>query len=323
MNTQNTLFLGSSNDFGGSSILNKNITHITGIGQSKNETLYDYSNGKKFFDSSVVNNINAGMTMTSLAQGGENLLTNMSNDNTCGDVFKGNILNDRENEEAYMKNLEKQKSIIIENKGILNGGSKNELENNGNLQLHKNTGDANSNNNVNNFNLKNNNNNNIDNTSSLTQQPNHSNNNHNSSLANAVLGINLSRRRSFLCKKSDNASPSETPNNPTPAKPSQPEQSQQLYINSPPNFISFPSKDFCEHTSVPSVQKPTNVMSKPIYNNKYHINNFSSDPFHIPYQSRRSNQQNSSNKHKPPLNPSLIHLDNSPSSSPFNTTPPK
>ena len=84
MNTQNTLFLGSSNDFGGSSILNKNITHITGIGQSKNETLYDYSNGKKFFDSSVVNNINAGMTMTSLAQGGENLLTNMSNDNTCG-----------------------------------------------------------------------------------------------------------------------------------------------------------------------------------------------------------------------------------------------
>ena len=39
VNTQNTLFLGSSNDFGGSSILNKNITHITGSGQSKNETL--------------------------------------------------------------------------------------------------------------------------------------------------------------------------------------------------------------------------------------------------------------------------------------------
>ena len=50
--------MGSSGCFKDSStILNKNVTNITGLGQSKienkNDTIYDYSNGKKFFDNST------------------------------------------------------------------------------------------------------------------------------------------------------------------------------------------------------------------------------------------------------------------------------
>lgn len=101
--TQNTLFLGSSNCFRDSSMMNKNITHITGIGQSKNDTIYDYSNGKKFFDSSVVGNINSGITMTSLVAGSnDHMLTNTSVDNNQVD----NTL------------LESHKDISIQNKTI-------------------------------------------------------------------------------------------------------------------------------------------------------------------------------------------------------------
>ena len=87
--TQNTLFLGNSTNFQGdqSSILNKNITHITGINNNsliKNDggTLYDYT-GKKIFDNSTINNINGGITMTSIAQNNSNdhILTNSSVDN--------------------------------------------------------------------------------------------------------------------------------------------------------------------------------------------------------------------------------------------------
>ena len=50
--------MGSSGCFKDSStILNKNVANITGLGQSKidnkNDTIYDYSNGKKFFDNSI------------------------------------------------------------------------------------------------------------------------------------------------------------------------------------------------------------------------------------------------------------------------------
>lgn len=79
--------MGSSGCFKDSStILNKNVTNITGLGQSKidnkNDTIYDYSNGKKFFDNSIINNINSGITMTSLAPNiDEHILTNSSMDN--------------------------------------------------------------------------------------------------------------------------------------------------------------------------------------------------------------------------------------------------
>ena len=79
--------MGSSGCFKDSStILNKNVANITGLAQSKidnkNDTIYDYSNGKKFFDNSIINNINSGITMTSLAPNiGEHILTNSSMDN--------------------------------------------------------------------------------------------------------------------------------------------------------------------------------------------------------------------------------------------------
>ena len=84
--TQNTLFMASSGCFRDSStIVNKNMNSITGLGQSKiiqNDTLYDYSNGNKFFDNSIINNINSGITMTSLAPNiGEHILTNSSMEN--------------------------------------------------------------------------------------------------------------------------------------------------------------------------------------------------------------------------------------------------
>jgi hypothetical protein len=61
----NTLYLGNSNNFEASnSLLNKNITINN---QNKNETLYDYNN--KFFDNSIINNINSGITMTTLLKG--------------------------------------------------------------------------------------------------------------------------------------------------------------------------------------------------------------------------------------------------------------
>ena len=96
--TQNTLFLGNSTNFQGdqSSILNKNITHITGINNNsliKNDggTLYDYT-GKKIFDNSTINNINGGITMTSIAQNNSNdhILTNSSVDNNISTVNNNN-----------------------------------------------------------------------------------------------------------------------------------------------------------------------------------------------------------------------------------------
>ena len=78
--TQNTLFLGNSTVFKGdsSSIMNKNITHITEINNNKNDnSIIDY-NGKKIFDASVINNINNGITMTSIIQNNSNI--NNSND---------------------------------------------------------------------------------------------------------------------------------------------------------------------------------------------------------------------------------------------------
>jgi serine/threonine protein kinase len=96
--TQNTLFLGNSTNFQGdqSSILNKNITHVTGMNNNsliKNEgTLYDYT-GKKIFDNSTINNINSGITMTSIAQNNSNdhILTNSSVDNNIS-TANNNIL---------------------------------------------------------------------------------------------------------------------------------------------------------------------------------------------------------------------------------------
>lgn len=66
--TQNTLFLGNSECFReSSSIMNKNLTQLTNIEPGKNDTiLIDDSNGNKFFDNSIINNINSGLTMTSL-----------------------------------------------------------------------------------------------------------------------------------------------------------------------------------------------------------------------------------------------------------------
>jgi len=90
--------LGNSTNFQGdqSSILNKNITHVTGMNNNsliKNEgTLYDYT-GKKIFDNSTINNINSGITMTSIAQNNSNdhILTNSSVDNNIS-TANNNIL---------------------------------------------------------------------------------------------------------------------------------------------------------------------------------------------------------------------------------------
>lgn len=69
--TQNTLFLGNSECFReSSSILNKNLTQLTNIepGKNDNTVLLDDSNGNKFFNNSIINNINDGLTMTSLVK---------------------------------------------------------------------------------------------------------------------------------------------------------------------------------------------------------------------------------------------------------------
>ena len=119
--TQNTLFLGNSTVFKGdsSSIMNKNITHITGLDGNKNDTICDYSNGKKIFDSSVINNINSGITMTSLIQNnnnsGDNILTNSSLENAVNPMIS-NILpiNDNKNLLISTNNLSKIENVVDE-----------------------------------------------------------------------------------------------------------------------------------------------------------------------------------------------------------------
>jgi serine/threonine protein kinase len=115
--TQNTLFLGNSTVFKGdsSSIMNKNITHITGINNNnKNDTIIDY-NEKKIFDASVINNINSGITMTSIVQnnsnihdGNEQILTSIEND--------GNILpiDEKDFSTNNLSKIENANDIITE-----------------------------------------------------------------------------------------------------------------------------------------------------------------------------------------------------------------
>ena len=130
--TQNTLFLGNSTVFNGdsSTILNKNITHITGINNNnKNDTIIDY-NGKKIFDASDINNINSGISMTSIVQNNSNInnsndhiLTNTSMEND-GNIlpidekdFSTNNLSKIENpnDEINFENAKPLKNIMIGN----------------------------------------------------------------------------------------------------------------------------------------------------------------------------------------------------------------
>ena len=125
--TQNTLFLGNSTVFNGdsSSILNKNITHITGMNSNnKNDTIIDY-NGKKIFDASDINNINSGISMTSIVQNNSNdhILTNTSMEND-GNIlpidekdFSTNNLSKIENpnDEINFENAKPLKNIMIGN----------------------------------------------------------------------------------------------------------------------------------------------------------------------------------------------------------------
>ena len=124
--TQNTLFLGNSTVFKGdsSSIMNKNITHITGINNNnKNDTIIDY-NEKKIFDASVINNINSGITMTSIVQnnsnihdGNEQILTSIENDGNILPIdekdFSTNNLSKIENSEINFENAKPLKNNII------------------------------------------------------------------------------------------------------------------------------------------------------------------------------------------------------------------
>ena len=124
--TQNTLFLGNSTVFKGdsSSIMNKNITHITGINNNnKNDTIIDY-NEKKIFDASVINNINSGITMTSIVQnnsnihdGNEQILTSIENDGNILPIdekdFSTNNLSKIENSELNFENAKPLKNNII------------------------------------------------------------------------------------------------------------------------------------------------------------------------------------------------------------------
>ena len=124
--TQNTLFLGNSTVFKGdsSSIMNKNITHITGINNNnKNDTIIDY-NEKKIFDASVINNINSGITMTSIVQnnsnihdGNEQILTSIENDGNILPIdekdFSTNNLSKIENNELNFENAKPLKNNII------------------------------------------------------------------------------------------------------------------------------------------------------------------------------------------------------------------
>ena len=150
--TQNTLFMASSGCFRDSStIVNKNMNSITGLGQSKiiqNDTLYDYSNGNKFFDNSIINNINSGITMTSLAPNiGEHILTNSSMENAQNansnnvdqsqsanvNIFGESTIQKSTNEPPVEKNINKNNIKLVdkESKDIINPNAS--IPNNPNL----------------------------------------------------------------------------------------------------------------------------------------------------------------------------------------------
>ena len=104
--------------------MNKNITHITGINNNnKNDTIIDY-NEKKIFDASVINNINSGITMTSIVQnnsnihdGNEQILTSIENDGNILPIdekdFSTNNLSKIENNELNFENAKPLKNNII------------------------------------------------------------------------------------------------------------------------------------------------------------------------------------------------------------------
>ena len=133
--TQNTI-LGNSNCFKDSSILNKNITNITGLAQSKNETLYDYSNGKKFFDNSVVGDINFGISMNSLIINNEATNNNnVTNDNNQNNLLKSlecskiNILADSQKDLSLINNeLDKIESNKYNNPNNIKSDNNNFLD---------------------------------------------------------------------------------------------------------------------------------------------------------------------------------------------------
>ena len=102
--TQNSIFSGSNCFKDASSIINKNAS-INCL-ESNNDTLNKdlETGGSKFFDNSVIRNINSGLTRTSLAMNNENINTN-GNNNLLSSLDSCNV--------NYFRDTQRDKELCI------------------------------------------------------------------------------------------------------------------------------------------------------------------------------------------------------------------